>query len=325
MTTNKNTSNAERDVFKVSAVQWAPEFHDLSAGVDKAIKAIAEAAGDGARLVVFPEVWLQGYSYWASISTRDPAFFAWNRKLREVSVEIPGPEIGRLANAAREHRINVVISTHERGGETIYNTLIYLSDEGELLGAHRKLIPTVTERLVWGMGDGSDLAAYSTSAGQLGGLLCFEHHMAPARFLLAQLGVQVHASPWPGFEMLDGVVDACTRQLAFENGCFVIVAREIMSAERLGPGLPDTGDDPGRWAAHGGSAIIGPDGNYLAGPVFDEEKIITAEIDLRRIGDVKGMFDTAGHYARPDVFQLLWHREPKLNILITDEELDSDA
>ena len=324
MCADKQRNDSQSRVFKVATVQWAPEFHDVAAGVDKACRAIAEAAADGAKLVVFPEVWLQGYIYWASMSTRDPAFFAWHNKLREELVEIPGPEVSRLAECAREHGTNVVISMHERGGETIYNTQIYLSDEGELLGTHRKLIPTVGERLIWGRGDGSDLDAYPTSVGQLGGLLCFEHHMAPARFLLAQLGVQVHASPWPGIEMLDGVVDANTRQLAFENGCFVIVAREIMSAARLGAGLPDPGEDPGRWAAHGGSAIIAPDGSYLAGPVFDDETIVTAEIDLSRIGAVKGMFDSAGHYTRPDVFQLIWHRQPKPNTLLADDDLDED-
>jgi predicted amidohydrolase len=320
MTKNDTADGTESKTFKVSAVQWAPEFHDLSAGVEKAVRAIAEAAAGGSRLVVFPEVWLQGYVYWASMTTREPAFFAWQNKLREVAVQIPGPEVERIAAAAAEHGINVVISMHERGGESIYNTQIYLSAQGELLGAHRKLIPTAIERLVWGNGDGSDLDAYRTSAGRIGGLLCFEHHMAPARFLMAQLGVQVHVSPWPGFAMLDGIVDANTRQLAFENGCFVIVAREIMSADRLGPGLPDPGDDPGRWAAHGGSAIIAPDGSYLVAPLFDEERIITAAIDLREIGGVKSMFDTVGHYSRPDVFQLVWHRQPKNNVLIADDE-----
>lgn len=315
---NKQASEQQ---FKVAAVQWAPVFHDLEAGLKKAAEAISEAAAAGARLVVFPEVWLQGYPYWASISTRDPVFGEWYRLLKQNAAEIPGPEIERLAAVAGSAGINVAISLHERAGETLYNTMVYLSASGELLGAHRKLMPTVTERLVWGMGDGSDLAAYETSAGRLGGLLCFEHQMAPARYLLANLGTQVHAASWPGFAFLDGVIDASTRQLAHENGCFVVVAREVMSMDRVGSDCPpDPSGDAGRWEAHGGSAIIAPDGRYLAGPVFGEETIVTAEIDLGLIADAKGMFDTAGHYARPDVFQLVWHSQAKPAMLKSTED-----
>lgn len=307
---------SQENVFTVAAVQHAPAYHDLETGLDQAVNLIAAAAAQGARLVVFPEVWLQGYPYWASISTSDPAFGQFLGHLLQSACEIPGPAIDKLSSAAREHGINVVISMHERDGGTLYNTQVYLSEQGELLGAHRKLMPTVTERLVWGMGDGSDLDAYATSAGKLSGLLCFEHQMATARYLLAGFGVQVHASAWPGMPMLDAWIDASTRQLALENGCFVIVAREIMSKDRLPADFPaDPTGDAGRWVGHGGSAIIGPRGEYIAGPVFDEETILTAEIDLAQIGPAKAFFDTVGHYARPDVLQLVWHSEPKLPVV----------
>jgi predicted amidohydrolase len=296
-------------------------MHDLEAGLKKAERLIAEAATAGARLVVFPEVWLQGYTYWASITTHGPEFGQFLDRLQKSACEVPGPAVDRLAAAARENEINVVISLHERAGGTLYNTLVYLSATGELLGTHRKLTPTVTERLVWGMGDGSDLAAYATSAGKLSGLLCFEHQMAPARYLLASLGVQVHASAWPGMPLLDAWVDASTRQLALENSCFVIVAREIMSEARLPAGFPvDPTGQSDRWVGHGGSAIIGPRGEYLAGPVFDEETFVVAEIDLDQIAPAKAFFDTVGHYSRPDVFQLVWHREPKLPVIVDGEK-----
>lgn len=310
---------SDNKVFTVAAVQHAPVLHDLEAGLEKAVALIAEAAGQGARLVVFPEVWLQGYCYWASISTHGPSFGQFLDRLTASACEVPGPAIDRLAAAARDNGINVVLSLHERAGGTLYNTQVYLSDTGELLGAHRKLTPTVTERLVWGMGDGSDLAAYPTSAGKLSGLLCFEHQMAPARYLLASFGVQVHASAWPGMPLLDAWVDASTRQLALENSCFVIVAREVMSMDRLPEGFPE--DPTGRadrWVGHGGSAIIGPRGEYLAGPVFDAETIVTVEIDLGQIPPAKAFFDTVGHYARPDVFQLVWHKEPKPPVITED-------
>jgi nitrilase len=135
--------------------------------------------------------------------------------------------------------------------------------------------------------------------------------MAPARYALNGLGIEVHASAWPGHPMLNGIVDACTRQLAFENGCFVIVAREVMAQDRIAKDMPPTTCNPGQYAMHGGSAIIAPDGSYLAGPVFDEETIVYAEIDLDRITRTKVWFDGSGHYARPDVFQLRWDRSPK--------------
>lgn len=313
------------NVFTVAAVQSVPAYHDLDAGLDKAAGLIADAARKGARLVVFPEVWLQGYPYWASISTSDPAFGQFLERLLASACTIPGPAIDRLAAAAREHSINVVISMHERDGGTLYNTQVYLSDDGELLGAHRKLMPTVTERLVWGFGDGSDLDAYATSAGKLSGLLCFEHQMAPARYLLAGLGTEVHASTWPGMPMLDSWVDASTRNLALENGCFVIVAREIMSADHLPADFPtDPTGDAGRWIGHGGSAIIGPRGQYLVEPVFGEETIITAEIDLNQIGPAKAFFDTVGHYARPDVFQLVWHGHETPPVIVSDPNADDE-
>lgn len=311
---------------KVAVVQQAPEFHDPAAGAEKASRAIAEAVSRGAALVVFPETWLQGYPYWASISVRDPRFTWFRRDLQQHAVTVDGPEVGVIRAAAAHAGCIVVMSIHERAGGTIYNTQLFIGADGVLLGAHRKLMPTTTERLVWGMGDGSDIEAWDTAAGRLGGLICFEHMMPLARYALCTLGVQVHAGVWPGQPAIDVWVDACTRQLAFENGCFVIVARECMSAQRLSGRFPDISDEPGRWAAHGGSAVIGPDGRYIAGPVFDTETLVEAELDLGLIGDVKWWYDGAGHYSRPDVFSLRWNRAPKsASDLVTDTEAPRPA
>lgn len=297
--------------FKAVVVQWAPEYHDPRRGADKACAAIAEAAALGARLVVFPEVWLQGYPYWASISVRDPRFTWFRRQLQACAVSVHGPEVAMVRTAAARAGCVVVLSLQESAGGTVFNTQIFIGADGNLLGAHRKLVPTTTERLVWGRGDGSDIEAWDTPVGKLGGLICFEHMMPLARYALCNLGVQVHASVWPGHTTINPWVDACTRQLAFENGCFVLVAREVMSADRLPPGSPDVSDDPSRWAMQGGSAIIGPNGQYLAGPVFDREVLVEAEIDLALIDDVKWLYDGAGHYSRPDVFSLHWDRSVK--------------
>ena len=306
------------DKFVAAAVQWYPEVHDAEAGSIKACKAIQEAADNSARVVVFPELWIQGYPYWASNVVQSGAFQQWRSRCFESAISVNGPEIARVAKAAEKHRCNVVISAHEREGGTLYNSQIFIGDDGQVLGCHRKLVPTQTERLVHGMGDGSDLNVYDTSTGRLGGLLCYEHLMAPARYALCTLGVQLHAAAWPGHAFLDPVIDASSRHLAFENGCFVVVARELMSPEHIANNMPGDLGDEQSWYTHGGSAIISPTGEYIAGPVFDDETIVCAEIDYEQISFAKWWVDGAGHYARPDVFQLHWDKRPKPPIKIQE-------
>lgn len=294
-----------------AAVQWTPCVHDPKAGAQKAAKAIAEAAGLGAKLVVFPEVFLNGYPYFSGLPGASPEFQAWLHALHAGAIDRNGDALQPVMDAAAKHGAHVVISANEKAGGTIYNTQFDIGPDGKLLGSHRKLMPTLQERLVWGQGDGSDLTVYDTPLGKLGGLLCFEHHMAPARYALNGLGIQVHAAQWPGFPFITDIIDVATRQTAFENGCFVISAREIMTQGQIMPGMPPSECDPMQYAMNGGSAIIGPDGRYLAGPVFGEETIVTAEIDLDQITRTKAWFDGTGHYSRPDVFQLRWDRRPK--------------
>ena len=297
--------------FVAAAIQWKPVVHDPKAGAAKACEAIAEAANAGATLVVFPELWLQGYCYFAGAQLQSEVFQSWRSVYAEAAISIDGPEMKQIQKAAAENNCNVVMSGHEGEGGTLYNSQMFIDDTGALLGCHRKLIPTQTERLVHGRGDGSDLDVYDTNVGRLGGLLCFEHQMAPARYALCTLNCQVHAASWPGFGFLHPIIDASMRQLAFENGCFVIVARDVLTADDLPPGMPDVGDEGHHWHMRGGSAIISPMGEYLAEPVYDEETIVYAEIDLSAISLPKSFLDGAGHYARPDVFQLKWDKRPK--------------
>ena len=298
------------DPYTAAAVQWAPAYGDLRAGVARAIKAIDEAAREGASLIVLPEAWLPGYPYWCTEQRPNRAVSALYRDLVENGVEVPGPVTDALGEAAERANATVVIGVTERAGGTLYNTLCYIGPDGALLGAHRKLVPTLSERTVWGMGDGSDLDAYDTPAGRVGGLICYEHFMAPARFALAGLGVEVHASVWPGYPFLHANVDAATRMLAVENACAVVVAREVMSADRLPPGTPFA-EHPRMWEMNGGSAIIAPGGRYLAEPVYDDETILYAEIDPADLVEAKRWIDGVGHYSRPDVFRLHWDRSPK--------------
>lgn len=299
------------DKYIAAAVQWKPVVHDAGAGADKACEAITEAAAQRARLVVFPELWLQGYPYYAGTQMASEVYQSWRPVYFDAAITLDGPEITQICEAANEHNCYVVMSGHEREGGTLYNSQMFISADGSLLGCHRKLIPTQTERMVHGRGDGSDLDVYDTDIGRLSGLLCFEHQMAPARYALCTLNCQVHAAAWPGFAFLDPIIDASTRQLAFENGSFVVVAREILDPDDIPEGMPVVGEDGHHWKMHGGSAIISPMGEYLAGPVFNEETIVYAEVDYRQSSLAKWFLDGAGHYARPDVFQLKWDRRPK--------------
>ncbi len=303
--------------YLAAAVQRSPGL-TLEHGVDNAVAAIEEAGREGASLIVFPETWIPSYPYYHGQSSNRQAFTTLYQRTFKHSIAIPGDDWNRIARAAADAEAHVVIGVNEREPHagTIYNTLAYVAPDGSLLGKHRKLVPTLTERLIWGYGDGSDLDVHDTEVGRLGGLICYEHQMAPARYALATLGIQVHASVWPGWEQLHPVIDAATRHLAYENACYVIVARETMSSELLPAGTP-LAEEP-FWHASGGSAIIAPGGKYLVEPVTDEETIIYAEIDLERTIESKRWVDSAGHYARPDVFQLHWDKRPKPPLVIDD-------
>ena len=286
--------------------------------MERAVEAVAQAADQGAGLVVFPESWLQGYPYFAGLSVMDPTYQAFRDQLWRCAIAIDDPVLQPLLDAAAQHQCAVSMGLQERLGGSIFNTQLLIGASGEHLQVRRKLVPTTVERTVWARGDGSDLAVSDTPVGKVGGLMCFEHQMAPARYVLCSLGCEVHTSVWPGHAFLDGMIDASTRHLAHENACYVLVAREVMSADRLPDGSPEVGNAAGHFETHGGSAIIAPGGEYIVPPVFDEETILVADL-TGDIGLAKWWMDGTGHYARPDVFQLLWHNQPKPSVATDDE------
>lgn len=308
--------------FIAAAVQASPVFLDRDATVDKACSLIADAGKAGASLIVFPETWVPGYPFW---HTSDEVFSGKTfAELWKNAVEVPSTSTARIGDAARRANAHVVIGINERdlvSRGTLFNTLLYFGPDGEILHKHRKLMPTFTERTIWGMGDGSDLEVLETTLGRLGGLICWEHEMTLAKYALYAQGEQVHASVWPAFSSQRDHIAFGTRQYAFEGACFVVVA--CGSATRDAFPKDMRGRDV---EADGGSAIIGPNGQYLAGPVYDGEETLFAEIDLEATLRERHSRDIAGHYARPDVFQFAVNSAPRPTMrLQADTRLAEEA
>lgn len=295
---------------KVAIIQ-AEAAPDLDAGVDRTREKALEAAADGASLIVFPETWLPGYPAWLD-HCRDTAL--WDHppvkrvfaKMAANSVAVPGPALDRLAEVARETNATLVLGVSERveqgpGRGTLYNSLITIGPDGQLLNHHRKLMPTHTEKLVWGAGDAAGLRAVHTPAGRVGALVCWEHWMPLARHALHQSGEDIHVAVWPSVHEMHQIA---SRHYAFEGRCFVLASGALMRASSLPAELevhPRTALK-GELLLRGGSAIIGPDGAYLAGPVFDEEAIVTATLDLDRVREESMTLDVTGHYHRAELF-----------------------
>ena len=308
---------------RVAAVQAAPVFMDREASVAKACTLIAEAGAHGARLAVFPETWLPGYPVWldvapgAALWDHAPAKAAFARLVANA-VEVPGPATEALAAAAARAGCAVVmgINERERGrlSGTLYNAIVTFGADGRLLGRHRKLIPTYTERLVWGRGDGSTLDVYDTPLGRVGGLVCWEHWMPLARHAMHALGEQIHAALWPTVRDIHLVA---SRHYAFEGRCFVVAAGSVLRRDQIPDDLAifqNDGLPPDTYLHAGGSAIVGPDGHCLAGPAGSEETILYADLDLARIAAEHLTFDAVGHYGRPDVFTLTVNTAPQTHL-----------
>lgn len=304
----------EFEKYVAAVVQAAPVFLSASATTEKGCRLVHEAGKNGAKLVVFPEAWIPTFPHWPRAlpkGERDLSREAWVRLYQE-SVEIPGPETRVLGEAAREAGCHVVIGVNERSrepGATLYNTLIFLSDQGDVLGKRRKLLPTYEERCCWGAGDASDLVVLETALGNLSGLICGEHYHPLLRHALALKGEQVHIAVWPKGAQLDHAADLLSRSHALESQVYVLMACGLLSPDQV----PDDFPLKGRtlWNVNGGSGIIGPDGEYLVGPVYDEETILYAEIDPVKILKEKWKIDTVGHYSRNDVVQLVFREGKK--------------
>jgi nitrilase len=303
--------------FKIAAVQATPVFLDREATVEKACSLIAQAGENGARIVAFPEGFIPAYPdwVWAVPAGEEGMLAELYAELLANSVDIPGPATERLCGAAAQAGIHVVMGVNERNieasGASLYNTLLYIDDQGNIMGKHRKLVPTGGERLVYAQGDGSTLGIYDTPLGKLGGLICWENYMPLARYALYAWGVQIYvAATWDRGEPWLSTL----RHIAKEGRVYVLSPCIAMRKDDIPDRYPFkekyyTGED--EWINVGDSAIVNPEGEFIAGPMRLREEILYAEVDPRLMSGSHWMLDVAGHYARPDVFTLSVNTEPR--------------
>ena len=292
---------------KIAAAQLTPVFLDKEKTVEKACEAIREAGKNGAKVIVFPEAFISGYPDWVWLipNSKGAELNKLYLKLVQNAVSIPDNSTNKLCEAAKKAKISVVMGMHERNAETsgssLFNSLLFINDQGEITGKHRKLIPTGGERLIWAQGDGSTFKAYDTAAGKIAGLICWENFMPLARNAIYETGAQILAAPtWdksPNWQQ-------SMQHIAREGGMFVVSTCMDLKKEDI----PDSYDfkklypEDREWINTGNSCIISPKGQILAGPLEAEEGILYADIDLNEIIEAKRMFDVVGHYSRPDVF-----------------------
>jgi nitrilase len=294
---------------KVAAVQAAYVLMDQKACLAKADDLVGQAAAEGAGIVVFPEAFIPGTPIWIDSRPIWDGDEQWFALLVDQAVVVPGPVTDSLGAAARAAGVYLVIGVEEREprGTTIYNTTLYFGPDGGLLGKHRKLMPTGSERTVWGMGDGSTLPVIDTPHGRLSGLTCWENYMPLARFYLYAQGVDIWTAPTlaPGDAWI-----ASMRHIAREGRCYVIVANPCLRVDQIPPDFPHRDQvwrveqDDAEWVEPGNSVIVAPNGDLLAGPARHQETILTADIDINAVHAGRRMFDPVGHYNRPDIFRL---------------------
>jgi nitrilase len=303
---------------RVGAAQISPHFFDRERTLEKTCDYIEEGGRLGLDLLVFPETYFCGYPYWrGSVSVRRSTELT--ARMIHSAIRIDGPEVQRMSEAVRKSDVNCVIGCNELserpGSLTIYNSLIVISRQGEVLGRHRKLMPTHSERLYWGMGDGSDIRAFDLDIGRVGTAICYEHHMTLLRAALAIKGEEIHCALWPGWWRVEGHLGAkvgepgaencdlesAVRQHAIENGVFVVSSSWYLDPNDI---PADLRDEMKYNLAVGGSCVVNPAGLFVAGPVFEQESIVWAEIDLGEREVAKAYLDGIGHYSRPDLLNL---------------------
>ena len=308
--------------FKVAVVQASPVLFNREATIEKTCRLILEAAEKDVRLILFPEAFIPAYprglSFGAVVGSRSLEGRRTWQRYWENAVDVPGPAIEIIGEAVREAGVYLAIGVVERDTQfsqgTLYCTLLYFGPDGKLLGKHRKLKPTGSERLIWGEGDGSTLTVLETELGKIGGLICWENYMPLARMAMYSKGVEIYLAPTA--DARDSW-QSTLRHIACEGRCFVLGCNQFVTKEMYPDDLEglDELDEHPDVICRGGSAIISPFGEVLAGPLYDKQGILFADIDLAEVARGKFDFDVVGHYARPDVFQLVVNESPLLPVV----------
>ena len=323
---------------KVAAVQAASVLHDLDGGIKKAVQIIDEAGAKGVNLIAFPETWIPGYPYWAWLGPQ-----AWGMQFVQAyhdnSIDVNGPELEQLADAARRNDMIVVMGFSERAGGSLYIAQSIIGPDGIVIANRRKLRPTHVERAIYGDGDGTNLAVHDTDLGRIGALCCWEHLQPLSKYAMYSMNEQIHIASWPTLSLYEGKAYALGPQAnmavsqvyAMEGQCFVVAATSIVTNEHheamgLSPEQIDLLP-----AGGGASSIFAPDGQSIGNKIAPtEEGLVVADIDLGMISLAKAAADPAGHYARPDVTQLLLNRQPsrpvvETNVSLTEDYVENDV
>jgi len=302
---------------RIAVVQMPPVLLDRNCSLDRAVSAVDEAVSNGARLVVFPEAFIPGYPVWVW-RLRPGADMALADTLHHLllrnAVTLNGPDLERLCEAAKRHEVTVVCGINERdhefGRSTLYNTAVVIGPNGDILNRHRKLVPTDPERMVWGWGDAAGLKGVDTPSGRIGVLICWENFMPLARYALYAQGVEIYIAPT--YDSGDGWIG--TLQHIAREGCsWVVGCGTALRASDIPDSFPEKSrlyPDPDEWVNPGDSVVVAPGGDIAAGPMREEQGILYADIALEQVGTAHRRLDVAGHYARPDIFQLRIRRDP---------------
>ncbi|XP_071732477.1 bifunctional nitrilase/nitrile hydratase NIT4A-like [Rutidosis leptorrhynchoides] len=324
-----SSSDDSGSMVRATVIQASTIFYDTPATLDKAERLLAEAASDGSQLVVFPEAFVGGYplgsTFGVTIGNRSHKGNVDFRKYHAAAINVPGTEVDRLASMAGKYKVFMVMGVIERDGYTLYCTVLFFDNQGCYLGKHRKLMPTGLERVIWGFGNGSNIPVFDTPIGKIGAVICWENKMPLWRTAMYAKGVEIYCAPTADSRE---VWQASMTHIALEGGCFVLSANQFCRRKDY-PAPPEyvfsgTHEDltPDSVVCAGGSVIISPSGAVLAGPNYNGEALITADLDLGEIVHAKFGFDVVGHYARPDVLSLIVKDDPVTPVTFTSEKTE---
>jgi len=311
---------------KVAIIQRPPVLLDRSATIARAVQSVTEAAAAGASLIVLPESYIPGYPswIWRLAAGKDGAVMGQlHTRLLANAVDIANGDLSELCEAARNHAVTIVCGIDEcdrkTGGGTLYNSVVVIGTNGEVLNRHRKLMPTNPERMVHGFGDASGLRTVDTPVGRVGTLICWENYMPLARYSLYAQGVEIYIAPT--YDTGEGWISTM-RHIALEGRCWVLGSGTVLRGSDIPDDFPARAQlfpDPDEWINDGDSVVVSPQGRIVAGPLHREAGILYADIDVALVAPARRALDVTGHYARPDIFELQVRRTPATAVRYIDE------